>query len=112
MLTPLPISVEIRLDTIFPQIKPNFVILCVPKCRRQMKTSLIVIKLYLIYICRFCPSVFLFLTAVIPGLWLLQFDLYNQRVAVRDANGWEECANEIFNDTGLSEIQGVSKSIP
>lgn len=56
----------------------------------------------------FCPSVFLFLIAVIPGLWLLQFDLYNQRVAARDANGWEECESEIFNDTGLSEIQGVS----
>lgn len=56
----------------------------------------------------FCPSVFLYLTAVVPGLWLLQFNLYNQREDARIANGWEECENEIFNATGLSEVQGVS----
>lgn len=60
------------------------------------------------FACRFCPSVFLYLTAVVPGLWLLQFDLYHKREDTRESNGWEECVNEIFNATGLSEIQGVS----
>ena len=59
---------------------------------------------------RLCPSVFLFLTGALPGQWLLQMDLYQQRIDHRDANGWEECttdSNGIFNETGLDEVQGV-----
>ncbi len=49
----------------------------------------------------------LLLMSVIPGLWLLQVDLYFTRIEYRDANGLEECGDVVTNATGLRNIQGV-----
>jgi len=51
---------------------------------------------------------------VVPGLWLLQFDLYNKRIDYRDSMGWEDCStNTAFNSSALSsEVAGLQVSIP
>ena len=49
---------------------------------------------------RFCPSVFLYLSSVVPSIWLLEFDKLDRRLAEREGfnvslsvtNGTEELA--------------------
>ncbi|XP_038045868.1 transmembrane protein 26-like [Patiria miniata] len=62
----------------------------------------------------FCPSVLLYLASVVPGLWLLQFDLYNTRIAYRDSMGWEDCTSETtYNSSALSSnVAGLQVSVP
>ncbi|XP_022097360.1 transmembrane protein 26-like [Acanthaster planci] len=62
----------------------------------------------------FCPSVLLYLVSTVPGLWLLQFDLYEKRVAYRDSMGWTDCSSDTaYNSTALSsDIAGFQISIP
>ncbi|XP_038045846.1 transmembrane protein 26-like [Patiria miniata] len=62
----------------------------------------------------FCPSVLLYLTSVVPGLWLLQFDLYETRIDYRDSNDLEDCSGEFaYNSSGLtSDVAGLQISIP
>ncbi|XP_038045833.1 transmembrane protein 26-like isoform X2 [Patiria miniata] len=57
----------------------------------------------------FCPSVLLYLASVVPGLWLLQFDLYDKRIAYRDSMGWKDCSSQTaYNSSGLtSDVAGV-----
>lgn len=35
-------------------------------------------------VCRFCPSVFLYLTSVVPAIWLLELDKVDRRLRVRE----------------------------
>ncbi|XP_033103345.1 transmembrane protein 26-like [Anneissia japonica] len=59
----------------------------------------------------FCPSVLLYLASVIPGIYLLELQLYENRIEYRDEQGWEECTSDIMiNSSGvqLSEISGVT----
>ena len=59
---------------------------------------------------RFCPSVFLYLASVVPGLWLLNFDLYGKRIDYRDSMNLEDCSSEtVYNSSSLSSdaISGV-----
>ncbi|XP_022107477.1 transmembrane protein 26-like [Acanthaster planci] len=62
----------------------------------------------------FCPSVLLYLASVVPGLWLLQFDLYETRIEYRDFMGWTDCSSEtVYNSSGLSSnVAGLQVSIP
>ncbi|XP_072018316.1 transmembrane protein 26-like [Amphiura filiformis] len=57
----------------------------------------------------FCPSVFLYLASVIPGIWLLHMDLYQQRETYRITHGLEQCQPMMmFNETTLGGNQGIS----
>ncbi|XP_071792566.1 transmembrane protein 26-like [Asterias amurensis] len=63
----------------------------------------------------FCPSVFLYLASVVPGLWLLNFDLYGKRIEYRDSMNLEDCSSEtVYNSSSLSSdaISGLQINIP
>ncbi|XP_022107514.1 transmembrane protein 26-like [Acanthaster planci] len=56
-----------------------------------------------------CPSALLYLASVVPGLWMLQLDLYQKRMDYRDHMHWKECAINInYNQTLFTEIQGLT----
>ncbi|PIK43368.1 putative transmembrane protein [Apostichopus japonicus] len=63
---------------------------------------------------RFCPSVCLYLLGVAPGLWLMQFHLYNTRIAFRDEYGWESCTLQTnYSTQSIDDLQqGLGVSIP
>ncbi|XP_071793311.1 transmembrane protein 26-like [Asterias amurensis] len=59
----------------------------------------------------FCPSVFLYLASVVPGLWLLNFDLYGKRIDYRDYMNLEDCSSEtVYNSSSLSfhDVSGIN----
>ncbi|XP_022097359.1 transmembrane protein 26-like [Acanthaster planci] len=62
----------------------------------------------------FCPSVLLYLASVVPGLWLLQFDLYDKRIAYRESMGWTDCSGDfMYNETSLSfDVVGFNLVVP
>ncbi|XP_038045857.1 transmembrane protein 26-like [Patiria miniata] len=56
-----------------------------------------------------CPSALLYLASVVPGLWMLQMDLYQKRMDYRDHMHWKECAIKInYNHTSFTQIQGLT----
>ena len=59
---------------------------------------------------RFCPSVFLYLSSVVPAIWLLELDKVDRRLRAR-----EEARNitafSIEDLKGLDRIMGVSKGM-
>ncbi|XP_072018184.1 transmembrane protein 26-like [Amphiura filiformis] len=57
----------------------------------------------------FCPSVVLYLASVIPGIWLLNMRIYQDRETFRITHGRNTCESTMmFDETTLKEIQGVS----
>ncbi|XP_071794975.1 transmembrane protein 26-like [Asterias amurensis] len=58
----------------------------------------------------FCPNVFLYLSSVVPGIWFLNFDIYEKRIEYRDSMGWEDCSMDTaYNESSLSaDVAGVS----
>lgn len=63
--------------------------------------------LYCAICVRFCPSVFLYLSSVVPAIWLLELDKVDRRLRAR-----EEAKNitafSIDDLRGLDKIMGVS----
>ncbi|XP_071962225.1 transmembrane protein 26-like [Antedon mediterranea] len=57
----------------------------------------------------FCPSVLLYLASVVPGIYLLELQLYENRIDYRDEQGWDECVSYANDSTvALSEVNGVT----
>lgn len=50
------------------------------------KDLLFTIVIYNCYISRFCPSVFLYLSSVVPAIWLLELDKVDRRLKSRGSN--------------------------
>ena len=60
-------------------------------------------------LCRFCPSVFLYLASVIPGIWLLHMDMYQTRKKLWSSQPGVNCEEVVIvNVTALKEVKGVS----
>ncbi|XP_071496164.1 transmembrane protein 26-like [Diadema antillarum] len=56
-----------------------------------------------------CPSVLLYLLSVVPCMWLLQLDLYSDRIEYRDENDLDSCVAETsYNESTLEAVQGVT----
>ncbi|XP_071792564.1 transmembrane protein 26-like isoform X1 [Asterias amurensis] len=58
----------------------------------------------------FRSSVFLYLSSVVPGIWILNFDIYEKRIAFRDSMGWEDCSMDTaYNESSLSaDVAGIA----
>ncbi|XP_071795343.1 transmembrane protein 26-like [Asterias amurensis] len=55
-----------------------------------------------------CPSALLYLASVVPGLWVLQLDLYQKRIDFRDNMKLKECSAKIvYNHTSFTNLQGL-----
>jgi hypothetical protein len=74
---------------------------------RQKRLLDLSVCLYCAISDRFCPSVFLYLSSVVPAIWLLELDKVDRRLRAR-----EEAKNitafSIDDLRGLDKIMGVS----
>lgn len=45
-----------------------------------------------------------------PGIWFLNFDIYEKRIEYRDSMGWEDCSTDTaYNESLVSaDVAGVS----
>ena len=70
---------------------------------------IIVIIDYLYDFLGFVPAYSCYLASVVPGIWLMNFDLYEKRIAYRDSMGLTDCSTSTsYNSTSLSaDLAGV-----
>lgn len=59
-----------------------------------------------IFSCRFCPSVFLYLTSVVPAIWLLELDKVDRRLRVREEFNLTSSAGANLKE--INNLIGVS----
>ena len=62
-------------------------------------------------LCRFCPSVLMYLISTVPAIWILELQLMKERVEISALRGEDVClesGNIYTNGSGLVEIPGVS----
>ncbi|XP_072025100.1 transmembrane protein 26-like [Amphiura filiformis] len=53
-----------------------------------------------------CPSLFLYILGVVPGIWLLQLDALHSRVEHMKVSGSQVCGTYVANTT-FGDIQGI-----
>ena len=70
--------------------------------------SKLLVTFFFHFFFRFCPSVFLCVAGVVPGIWLLQMELYRDREQFRIKNNQKECGDPVqYNVSQLSSGKGV-----
>lgn len=62
------------------------------------------------FVCRFCPSVFLYLSSVVPAIWMLELDKVERRHKIREENFNFAAAAADFK--GLSSSLGMNIRLP
>lgn len=78
--------------------------------RSDQKTSFFFFSRNLYLSSRFCPSVFLYLSSVVPAIWLLELDKVERRLKMRESNiNLTDTLN--FTNLAGADIKNLEKAL-